>query len=106
MNLKFNELRRFSATSSADDAEEDEHVGIKVTSETEDGVQEEESNEDDLISDEDDIDVDAEDDIDVDAEDDLDIDDVEAVDDEDETKSGESSGEEKEDPLIQKTTSH
>ena len=79
------------ATSSADDAEEDEHVGIKVTSETEDGVQEEESNEDDLIS--------AEDDIDVDAEDDLDIDDVEAVDDEDETKSGESSGEEKEDPV-------
>ena len=61
--------------------------------------------EDDLISDEDDIDVDAEDDIDVDAKDDLDIDDVEAVDDEDETKSGESSGEEKRIPLMEKTTS-
>ena len=76
---------------SADDAEDHEHVGIRVTTETEDGVQEEESNEDDSIVDEADNDVDPVDD--------LDIDDVEAVDDEDETKSGESSGDDEEDSV-------
>ena len=87
------------ATSSADDAEEDEHVGIKVTSETEDGVQEEESTKTTQYLMKMPISM-------FDPVDDLDIDDVEAVDDEDETKSGESSGDEKEDPLMEKTKSH
>ena len=72
---------------SADDAEEHGHVGIKVTSEPEDEVQVEERSEGDLVADE----------ANGDAEEDLDIDGVEAVDDEDETKSGESSNDDEKD---------